>query len=253
MQCMRPTDVSTCLPKYKLTLGATFDDGPSEWTDELLDFLKSQNVTATLFVLGSHVIKYPLLLQRAYNEGHTIAAHTWSHYPMANLTNEQFISEIMWTELAIEKAIGIRPRFWRPPFGDIDDRIRAILKQLDYTPVIWSLSPQDATHPYIDVAADKKTVLDYLVNELGFLKGMYTKLGNPDPNYIILEHDRVQATVELAPQVYSILAAWNYTIKDALGAGCTDYSTSDTYAAPRATKVLQGSAGSRRRRDYGEL
>ncbi|KAJ3173894.1 chitin deacetylase [Geranomyces variabilis] len=227
--------------------------GPSDWTDELLDFLKTQNVTATFFMIGSHVIKFPQHVQRAYNEGHTIAAHTWSHYPMANLTNEQFISEIMWTELAIEKAIGIRPRFWRPPFGDIDDRNRAILKQLDYTPVLWTISPQDATRKYIDVAGDKAAVLAEMVAQLQYNKALEAKLGNSQPSYIILEHDRVQATVELAPQIYAILAAWNYTIKNALGQGCSDYTTSDLYAAPRASNLLPGATGARKRRSTADL
>ena len=58
----------------------TFDDGPTTTaTSKVLDILKSENVKATFFVLGKHVKENPDLVKRAYQEGHYIANHGYSH------------------------------------------------------------------------------------------------------------------------------------------------------------------------------
>ena len=62
---------------------------------------------------------------------------------MATLTNEELIGELKWTELAIKEVIGVSPRFFRPPFGNIDNRVRDIIKALGFTPVIWSVDTND--------------------------------------------------------------------------------------------------------------
>ncbi|KAI9269193.1 hypothetical protein BDA99DRAFT_422936, partial [Phascolomyces articulosus] len=139
-QCLGKDDVYTC-PDSKWSL--TFDDGPSEYTPKLLDFLKSINQKATFFVVGGQVLQYPEILKRAYNEGHEIAMHSWSHKNMATLTNEQLVGELKWNELAIKEVLGVSPRFFRPPFGNIDNRVRDICKALGFTPVIWSVDTND--------------------------------------------------------------------------------------------------------------
>ncbi len=60
------------------TIYLTFDDGPSLITEKILDLLKEENIKATFFVIGSDH-KYDYLIKRAYNEGHTIGLHSYSH------------------------------------------------------------------------------------------------------------------------------------------------------------------------------
>lgn len=80
--------ITSCTVKGVAAL--TFDDGPSsEHTPKLLDYLAKQKVKATFFINGDNVvqIKDPAvkkLVKKAYDAGHQIASHTWSH---ANLTN----------------------------------------------------------------------------------------------------------------------------------------------------------------------
>jgi peptidoglycan/xylan/chitin deacetylase (PgdA/CDA1 family) len=64
--------------------------------------------------------------------------HTWSHHPLTTLTNEQIIAELGWTRKAIKDVAGVSPLTMRPPYGDIDDRVRAISMAMDLTPVIWT-------------------------------------------------------------------------------------------------------------------
>ncbi|KND04566.1 uncharacterized protein SPPG_00287 [Spizellomyces punctatus DAOM BR117] len=220
------TDISSCSPQYNNTIGLTFDDGPSEYTAQLLDFLKSKNLTATFFVIGSHVVQYPRILQRAYAEGHTIASHTWSHFPASNMTTEMLIADLLWTELAITKALNIRPRLFRPPFGDIDDRVRTVLTQLDYRAVLWNLSPRDATYDYTDTEADSAQVLVNLEQALD--------AGKMFPNFILLEHDRANETVQLASPINDILTRRGFQLANAMGPGCTDLTDSQIYGTARS-------------------
>ena len=71
-------------------------------------------------------------MKRAYDAGHEIAMHTWSHNYMTTLTNEQLIAELKWTEQAVKEVTGVSPRFIRPPFGNIDNRVRDICKALGF-------------------------------------------------------------------------------------------------------------------------
>ena len=57
---------------------------------------------------------------------------------MTSLSNEQVIAELKWTEKAIVSIIGVTPLYWRPPYGDVDNRVRAIATQLGYKTSIWT-------------------------------------------------------------------------------------------------------------------
>src|SRR4051794_39678203 len=57
----------------------TFDDGPSNWTPQVLEILRSREVRATFFVTGRHVEEYADHARRALAEGHLIANHTHNH------------------------------------------------------------------------------------------------------------------------------------------------------------------------------
>jgi hypothetical protein len=60
-------------------LALTFDDGPSQFTNQLLDTLAQNNVRATFFVVGSRVRHHPEVMERMMREGHVIANHSFNH------------------------------------------------------------------------------------------------------------------------------------------------------------------------------
>ena len=113
-------------------------DGPSPDSPRLYDVLKQHNTKATLFIVGSRAISYPETLKRAYNEGHQIAIHTWSHAKVTSLSNVQIVAELKWTEKAIFDIIGVSPIYWRPPYGDVDNRVRNIATQLGFKTSMWT-------------------------------------------------------------------------------------------------------------------
>ncbi|KAH6588356.1 hypothetical protein BASA61_005999 [Batrachochytrium salamandrivorans] len=135
------SDICTCL--YNHQWGLTYDDGPGPYTDDLISELAQRNVSATFFVVGSRVMEYPDVLLRAFQAGHEIALHSWSHSAMTMLTNEQIVAEMVFNAMAVKQVIGVTPSLVRPPYGDIDNRVRAILRNLGLTPILWNLDSQD--------------------------------------------------------------------------------------------------------------
>src|SRR5699024_2159985 len=81
----------------------TFDDGPSNITNEVLDVLKKYNIKATFFVLGSNVDLKPEITKRAYEEGHYIANHGYTHkYSSIYANPRNVIEEYDKTEKSIQ-------------------------------------------------------------------------------------------------------------------------------------------------------
>lgn len=125
------------------TLGYGFDDGPNCTHNVFYDFLASQNQTATMFYIGSNVLDWPLEAQRAIADGHEICVHTWSHPYMTSLTSENAFAELYYTAQAIKLVTGVTPTCWRPPYGDVDDRIRAIAHGLGLQTILWKYDSND--------------------------------------------------------------------------------------------------------------
>ncbi|TPX38017.1 hypothetical protein SmJEL517_g00396 [Synchytrium microbalum] len=155
--CVRATDVIDCQKDYQW--GLTYDDAPTSnvvngvnYNDSIsiLDSLNELKVKATFFVTGSQATYYAATLQTLANNDMHIAHHSWSHHPMTSLTNTQIVAEIMYTQAMIYKVTGLTTRYFRPPYGDIDDRVRGIIAALGFKIIIWD-SAYDSTDA--DVAA----------------------------------------------------------------------------------------------------
>ncbi|KAG0051690.1 chitin deacetylase [Gryganskiella cystojenkinii] len=188
-KCTAPADITFC-PKPD-TWGLTYDDGPSPDSPRLYDVLLAHNTKATLFIVGSRAVSYQATLQRAYNEGHQIAVHTWSHPMMTSLSNEQIIAELKWTEKAIVSVIGVTPLYWRPPYGDTDNRVRAIATQLGYKTSIWTdgFDTNDWNIP-----AGTATPQSVIATFTSWL----TKIPTMSTGFIVLEHDLFSAEVNVS-------------------------------------------------------
>ena len=114
-----------------------------------MDWLKANNKKATFFITGSYInggpditgaitLGHPEILKRAADEGHELGIHTWSHRDLTSLTTDEIISEFQYTANLIKQVTGKTPRYIRPPFGGIDDRVRAIAKAMRLKIVMWN-------------------------------------------------------------------------------------------------------------------
>lgn len=138
----------------------TFDDGPNiAITPKVLDILKNEEVKATFFVIGKYVEEYPEIVKRAYEEGHYIANHGYSHNnEILYNSKESFIEEVKKTDLAIGKAIGKEDycsKVFRFPNGYMSPsnkkqkkRAVQLLSEINYSYIDWNCLNNDSMKKY---------------------------------------------------------------------------------------------------------
>ncbi|KAG0054364.1 Carbohydrate esterase 4 protein [Gryganskiella cystojenkinii] len=132
----------------------SFDDGPGQLSDELLDYLQEQQLRVTFFMNGDnwsciYGSETQRLLRRAYNDQHQIAAHPWSHRDLASSTEPEIREEMSRIEQAFRQILGVIPRYMRPPFGEHGERVRKILEDMGYVMILW-----DVDHHHYDESSE---------------------------------------------------------------------------------------------------
>lgn len=83
-------------------------------------------------MIGVNILNNAGLFTEAFEElENDIAVHTWTHPYMTTLTNEEIVGQLGWTMEIIHNSTGGRlPRYWRPPYGDYDQRVRAVAREV---------------------------------------------------------------------------------------------------------------------------
>jgi len=188
----------------------TFDDGPSKLTPEILDILKQYNVKATFFVMGRNVDLHPEITKRAYEEGHFIANHSYTHeYSKLYSSVQNVVNEYNRTEKAIQDAIGVsayHSYLFRFPGGSsgghydsLKARARETLDKLGVAYTNWNCMTGDAE--------GKNTVEAQL-------KTLY-ETAEDETSLVILMHDASdkKATVETLPKIIEHYQALGYEFK----------------------------------------
>lgn len=95
----------------------TFDDGPSNVTSKILDILKKKNVKATFFVIN-HSDDLNDLIKREYNEGHTVALHSYSHrYDIIYTSVDKYFNDLDAISKKVQGITGVKPTIIRFPGG----------------------------------------------------------------------------------------------------------------------------------------
>ena len=135
----------------------TFDDGPNiSVTPKVLDILKEENVKASFFVIGKCVDSHPEITKRAYDEGHYIANHGYSHNNnLLYKSSDNFLNELKKTDLAIGNAIGV-PNYcshiFRFPNGFMSPSNKAkkkeavkLLQNIDFNYIDWNCLNNSST------------------------------------------------------------------------------------------------------------
>jgi peptidoglycan/xylan/chitin deacetylase (PgdA/CDA1 family) len=123
----------------------TFDDGPDPVdTPRLLDILREKDVKATFFVVGKRAEKHPEIVRRAWEEGHLIANHTWSHPNLfCFLTPSRLRAEIERGTESIHRSCGFRTPYFRSPVGLRHPLLRSSLKRVKLEFISWRIRSYD--------------------------------------------------------------------------------------------------------------
>lgn len=126
---------------YKPMVALTYDDGPfPKVSNRILNCLSKHDSVATFFMLGQNVKRYPKVVQRKAQLGMELGSHTWSHPNLLELKKKDIKAEINKTNNALINACGQSASVFRPPYGNIDDKI---LKIVDMPAVLWSVDTLD--------------------------------------------------------------------------------------------------------------
>jgi peptidoglycan/xylan/chitin deacetylase (PgdA/CDA1 family) len=131
------------------TAALTFDDGPHVYLYDVSKALVAAGAKGTFFFNGNNYgciytednakrVKY------AYDKGHQVASHTWSHAHLTNLTWDQLHDEFWRVEQALARITGVVPAFARPPYGEYNDLVREVASVRGQTLVNWDFDSGDS-------------------------------------------------------------------------------------------------------------
>lgn len=177
--------------KKRPMLALTFDDGPSEYTDELLDCLEENNAKATFFMLGQNVELYPDTVKRMQEMGCDIGSHSWDHLDLMTLDENGIAEEFSKTDEALIKACGQPASVARAPYGSADQHVYDIVQKPFF---MWSLDTLD--WQLLDAQADYDAVMN----------------GDLTDGSIILMHDIHEPSVQAALKLIPDLVAKGYKL-----------------------------------------
>jgi len=214
-----------------------------------MDFLDANSLHTTFFEVGSRVLSRPAMTLSQYMGGHQLSVHTWSHPYLTTLTNEQIVAELGWTKKVIFDVTGVTPNTMRPPYGDIDDRVRAICAQMGLTPIIWtSITTNGVTTDFDttdwDIPAGTATGESCLEKFDTILNTYAPEL---DTGFIVLQHDLYQQTVDMAVGYVlpMAIASGKYQLDSIIG--CLGKPLSEAYIETSSnsttTQITSASSG----------
>ncbi|ETW76379.1 carbohydrate esterase family 4 protein [Heterobasidion irregulare TC 32-1] len=230
-------DVSS-VPEPK-TIGYGFDDGPNCSHNAFYDYLQSKNQKATMYFIGSNVMDWPLEAQRALTDGHEICVHTWSHRYMTSFSSPDAFAELWYTMQAIKAVTGVTPTCWRPPFGDVDDRIRAIANGLGLQTILWKYDSNDWRAGVGGVTAqDVDNDYQSFINNA--TSGTFNTQGG-----IMLTHELNNFTMSEAMKYYPMLSsAFAHIVPVGVALNKTQPYVESNYSMPSFAQYIAGTSTS---------
>ncbi|KAL8997485.1 MAG: hypothetical protein Q9169_003265 [Polycauliona sp. 2 TL-2023] len=219
-------DIYDCTQTKVVAL--TYDDGPFEYTGQLLDILKSYGFKATFFMTGNNLAKgaidetapYPAMIRRMVAEGHQVASHTWSHYSLSNIPSAVRKDQMVKNERAIANIIGKYPTYMRPPYSQCSQGSGcwADMKALGYHRVYFDLDTQDYLNP--TTIQKSKDIVKQILGTGGAT------------DYLSIQHDLVEQSVtNLTSYYFDLIQAKGW--KGVTAGECLGDNPANWYRTPR--------------------
>ncbi|CCC13856.1 hypothetical protein SMACR_07493 [Sordaria macrospora] len=116
-------------------LALAYDDGPYQYTSQLVDILDKAGAKATFFWTGTLygcIYNQAAAVKKAFASGHQLASHTWTHSHMSSYSAAQITTEMTKVETAFANLIGKKPLYMRPPYLETGGQILPVLKSMNY-------------------------------------------------------------------------------------------------------------------------
>lgn len=189
----------------------TFDDGPSPYTEKLLDILKKYDVKATFFVTDQNITKgYDYVILRAYNEGHTIGLHTNSHNYSIYKDDETYFKDLYAIQNKVKRITGQTSTIIRFPGGSsntiskkydnglkIMSKLTKEVEEKGFRYWDWNVSSGDAGG-----TTDSKKIIENVTKSLG-----------NNSTYVVLQHDTKGYSVDAVEEIIIYGLSHGYTFR----------------------------------------
>ncbi|CAH2717447.1 hypothetical protein BACCIP111895_04639 [Neobacillus rhizosphaerae] len=121
----------------------TFDDGPSKYTEAIVDILKKYKVGGTFFFIGVNVKKHPYSVRYVQSNKYSIGSHSMNHLKMSDLSFEKQEDEIIQATKAIEDITNEKVVLFRPPYGALNNQTKNIIHNYHDKMILWNMDPKD--------------------------------------------------------------------------------------------------------------
>ncbi len=166
----RPEEKREVIEEYSRKVYLTFDDGPSCYTEDILDILKQYDVKATFFVVGKTDEASLRAYQRIVDEGHTLGTHSYSHkYFEIYKDVNAYGADMEKLQQLLYETTGIWSRYTRFPGGSSNsvsigriDEFVDYLNAQDIKYFDWNISSGDAESGYVSV----QTIVDNVMRDI---------------------------------------------------------------------------------------
>ncbi|MDR1664972.1 MAG: polysaccharide deacetylase family protein [Clostridiales bacterium] len=136
-------------PEKKLAI--SFDAAwGAEDTDQILEILRNNEVTATFFLCGYWVDKNPEAVKKIAEAGHDLGNHGNTHAHGAQLSLEQNKNEILRCHEKIKQLTGIESNLFRPPYGEYNNTVITAAEEVNYYPIQWDVDSHDWMNKGVD-------------------------------------------------------------------------------------------------------
>jgi len=186
----------------------SFDDGPTVYTEDILDLLQAHNAPAIFFLWGERITndmtQNELLLKRMLNEGHYIGLHSMNHdYRQLYLEDnspQEFITQMIDAQKIVYELTGYLTHLCRAPYGRMSGFTQAHYNEVansKFRCVDWNIDPEDWKN-------DADEIFSQLVMQI-------QKLGFP-PELMIVMHDVGEETIIALPKIIEFLRQYEYFI-----------------------------------------
>lgn len=124
----------------KPMIALTFDDGPSIYTEEILETLNTYHSNATFFVLGNKIEAHSGTIIKMYQYGNEIGNHSYNHRSLTKLSLEEQREQIEKTQDIIKKYTGFTPIYLRPTYGSVNSKLR---NNTNLDIALWNVDTKD--------------------------------------------------------------------------------------------------------------
>ena len=149
-----------CVQTEKPQVALSFDAAwGNEDTAQIMDILAKHQVKVSFFMTGSWVEKYPEDVKYIASQGHDLGNHSQNHKNMSQLSDEEIRRELAQVHDQVKALTGQEMTLFRPPYGDYDDQVVTVSRDMGYYPVQWDVDSLD----WKDYGADSivRTILDH--------------------------------------------------------------------------------------------